>query len=145
MKPLILKEFFIFNDPEGKNQMNINHVALLISNIKKGREFYSHILGLEEIKRPPFPIQGIWYQLGSSQLHLMLIENLKKPQCHPDNVTVQPHFAISVSSENYQAIIKKLSLSKIAVTEEPRLLHANTWQAFFYDDDGNMIEITTTR
>ncbi|MBI2792380.1 MAG: VOC family protein [Gammaproteobacteria bacterium] len=128
-----------------KNFTKINHLALLISDLEKGREFYGKILGLEEIERPSYHIQGIWYQLGDSQLHLMLLEDLKQPQCHPENVTVQPHFAFSVSVGDYQEIIGKLSLSEINVVEESRDLRPDTWQAFFYDYDGNMIEIIATQ
>lgn len=35
----------------------INYLGLLISDLKKGREFYGNVLGLEEIERPSYNIQ----------------------------------------------------------------------------------------
>lgn len=60
-------------------------------------------------------------------------------------MTVQPHFAFSVSIRNYQEIIRNLSLSGINVVEESRDLRQDIWQAFFYDYDGNMLEIIATK
>jgi glyoxylase I family protein len=123
----------------------INHIALLISDLDKTRIFYGDILGLEEIERPVFRTQGIWYQLGECQLHLMLIPNMVLPQSHPENRTVQPHFAMSVLAAEYRAIVDKLILADLEVVEE-RAFRINTEvrQAFFYDPNGNMIEIIAT-
>lgn len=125
------------------NFSKINHLSLLTSDLEKGREFYGKILGLEEIERPAYNIQGIWYQLGESQLHLMLLQQgLKTPQCHPEDKTVQPHFALSVNISDYQEIVRKLSILGCEVIEDKlEQLQTEIWQAFFYDYDGNMIEI----
>lgn len=125
--------------------LTISHIAILISDLDKARAFYTDILGLEEIERPAFRIPGIWYQLGSSQLHLMLLPKMRRPESHHDNITVQPHFALSVTITEYKLILEKLFLSHIHVTEDKSVnFTTETWQAFFQDDDGNMIEIITT-
>src|SRR5688500_20066686 len=34
--------------------------------------FYSEVLGLEQVERPPFDFGGAWYQLGAHTLHLIV-------------------------------------------------------------------------
>lgn len=125
-----------------KNASKINHIGLLISDLDKARAFYSNILGLIELDRPVFRTQGIWYQLGECQLHLMFVPNMIRPQFHPENRTVQAHFSVDVSILEYLNILNKLTLSDIEIIEEKSIrVNTEVWQAFFYDPDGNMIEI----
>lgn len=98
---------------------HLSHIALLVTNLEKARSFYSDILGLEEIARPPFLIKGIWYSLGDFELHLMLYEQATQPQVHPLNETVQPHFAISISESQMTIILKKLKDHNIPLIAEP--------------------------
>lgn len=123
--------------------IRINHIALLISDLEKGRDFYGRILQLQELKRPDFYIPGIWYQLGDSQLHLMLLEGLKNPQSHPNNITVQPHFSLYVSMADYHHITGNLITAGVECVEEVPDLMAGSLQAFFFDYDANMIELVT--
>ncbi len=129
-----------------KKSGKINHIGLLISDLDKARVFYGNVLDLEEIERPVFEIQGIWYQLGEHELHLMLMPNMPRPPFHPKNKTVQAHFSINVHMSEYREMVDKLSLSKFEVIEEQSFRdNIEIWQAFFYDPDGNMIEILASK
>lgn len=125
------------------SSIRINHIALLISDLEKGRAFYGGILNLTELKRPDFTIPGIWYQLGDSQLHLMLLKELRNPQSHTENITVQPHFSLYVSVDDYHSIKKSLLSSQVEFVEELPDLMTGSLQAFFFDFDANMIELIT--
>lgn len=48
----------------------IHHVSLPVTDLDRSKAFYTRILGLREIDRPPFDFPGCWYQLGDRQLHL---------------------------------------------------------------------------
>ncbi len=50
----------------------IHHVSLLVTDLARSKQFYSEILGLTEIARPPFDFPGAWYQVGDRQLHLIV-------------------------------------------------------------------------
>jgi glyoxylase I family protein len=54
---------------------SIHHVSLPVADLARSKQFYQEILGLTEIKRPPFDFPGAWYQLGDRQLHLILHSN----------------------------------------------------------------------
>ena len=76
---------------------SIHHVSLPITNPERSRQFYSEILGLTEITRLPFDFDGVWYQVGDRQLHLIVHNEStfreKKPVDSRDI-----HFAIRVNS-----------------------------------------------
>lgn len=123
-----------------KISVKINHIAILVKNLDKARQFYGTILKLEEIKRPDFFINGAWYKLGDSELHLMLCEDFPFPHVHSLSETVQPHFALSMHTTDFNEITKYLIKSGIQFIEMEKSLDGIT-QAFFYDYDRNMIEI----
>jgi catechol-2,3-dioxygenase len=45
----------------------IHHVSLGVTDLEISRRFYSQILGLEELTRPPFDFPGAWFSAGASQ------------------------------------------------------------------------------
>ncbi|MEX1030105.1 MAG: VOC family protein [Paenibacillaceae bacterium] len=51
----------------------LQHVALVVQDLEKERHFYEEILGFQVSKdRPDFDFDGIWYHMGSSELHLVV-------------------------------------------------------------------------
>ena len=50
------------------SSVKINHIAILIKDLAKARNFYGNILGLEEIQRPEYFIEGLWYKMGDAGL-----------------------------------------------------------------------------
>lgn len=60
----------VFPDP-ALDVETIHHVSLPVSDLERSRHFYTGVLGLREIARPPFSFAGAWYQVGDRQLHLI--------------------------------------------------------------------------
>jgi len=50
---------------------DLHHVSIPVTDAERSRKFYKSILGLEEIERPNFGFPGVWFRLGSRQLHLI--------------------------------------------------------------------------
>lgn len=50
---------------------HIHHVSLAVRDLEIAKKFYSGLLGMQEIERPPFRSTGTWYAIGSQQLHLL--------------------------------------------------------------------------
>lgn len=49
----------------------LHHVSLPIDDIENSRKFYGEFLKLKEIERPDFDFEGVWYQIGEGELHLI--------------------------------------------------------------------------
>lgn len=108
----------------------IDHCSVLITDVARSRRFYSEILGLTEINSPrTFDFVVVWYQLGDTQLHLLL-----KPEA--DSISPR-HFALRVPDA--QAARAHFARHGIATRETTPIPGADR---FFIDDpDGNRIEI----
>lgn len=113
----------------------------MAKDLKTTKTFYTELLNLEEMDRPDFFIKGLWYKLGESQLHLMLCEDTPRPHIHPLNETVQPHFAIALTNEDFNSTIERLKSAAISFIGDVETNSFGVKQIFFYDPDNNMIEI----
>lgn len=119
----------------------MNHLAIFVRALDKARLFYGEILGLTEINRPSFFIQGIWYDLGTCELHLMLHEAAIIPTPHPLAATVQPHFSLLTQKNTVGTIVERASQHGLALIAEPTKSSTGLVQLFLYDFDKNMIEL----
>lgn len=62
--------------------MRLNHIGLTVTDLDRAKHVYSNILAFKEIERPVFLIPGLWYCVGSFQLHLMLFDKPKQHHYH---------------------------------------------------------------
>jgi catechol 2,3-dioxygenase-like lactoylglutathione lyase family enzyme len=53
----------------------LHHVAVPVSDLERSKAFYTDVLGLKEIPRPPFSFDGAWYEVGNRQLHLIVTKD----------------------------------------------------------------------
>jgi len=108
----------------------IDHVSVLVTDLRRSRYFYGEVLGLREIAKPTtFDFEVLWFDLGSQQLHL-----LKKPA--PDTGSPR-HFALRVTDvPGARAHFRKHGIDTQETTPIPKC------DRFFVSDpDGNRIEI----
>jgi catechol 2,3-dioxygenase-like lactoylglutathione lyase family enzyme len=65
----------------------LNHIQICIpfGAEERAREFYAHVLGLEEIEKPDAlkPNGGLWFQAADIQLHIGAEEAQGKSKRHP--------------------------------------------------------------
>jgi catechol 2,3-dioxygenase-like lactoylglutathione lyase family enzyme len=115
------------------------HVSITVTDVTKAREFYSGVLGLQEIDRPAFNFPGIWYSLGGDlQLHIILNDGLVRPAVERETIEARyPHFALWTDDCDATAErIHGLGLTCRDVFSGPTGLR----QVFVKDPDGNMVE-----
>jgi catechol 2,3-dioxygenase-like lactoylglutathione lyase family enzyme len=115
----------------------LNHVSITVTDVAKAREFYTGVLGLEEIPRPAFDFPGIWYGLGNGlSLHIILNDELVRPAVERETILARyGHFALW--TEDADATAKRIEgLSRAGTSCPPTGLR----QVFVKDPDGNMVE-----
>jgi glyoxylase I family protein len=80
--------------------MNIHtllHATLLVGDLQKARAFYEQILGFNvSTKRPSMSFDGVWYELGMQQLHLMQLPSPEAGLQRPQNGGRDRHLAFAV-------------------------------------------------
>ncbi len=111
------------------------HVSLLVSDLAAAREFYEGVLGLVPAERPELGFDGVWYDIGAQQIHLLVVPN-------PDSVTGRPehggrdrHVALGV--ENLDAVKRRLEQAGIPYT----MSRSGRPALFCRDPDGNAVEL----
>jgi catechol 2,3-dioxygenase-like lactoylglutathione lyase family enzyme len=69
--------------------LRLQHAAVTvpIEGLEQARDFYSNVLGLREVPRPPelHDRPGIWYSFGNTELHIQTRRNVpaEKGDRHP--------------------------------------------------------------
>ncbi|MGV7117381.1 VOC family protein [Paenibacillus kyungheensis] len=115
----------------------IHHMSLAVRDIKRSRVFYSDVLQLKEIERPPFDSVGIWYAIGEQQLHL--IQQPQGETLREGNIdSTDGHLAIWVRS--YRQTLEWLDQQNVFYEARPHSL-AGFAQIYILDPDHNIIEL----
>ncbi|WP_411345059.1 VOC family protein [Paenibacillus sp. WLX1005] len=117
----------------------IHHASLAVRDIEVSRQFYSDVLQLQEIQRPPFDSVGIWYALGSQQLHL--IQQPQGETLRNGGIdSTDGHVAIWVGS--YRGTLEWLDAQGVYYEARPNSV-AGFAQIYILDPDRNIIELDT--
>jgi catechol 2,3-dioxygenase-like lactoylglutathione lyase family enzyme len=114
----------------GLDVQQVDHVSVIITDLERSRHFYRDLLGLKEIARPrTFDFVVLWFQLGDTQLHLLLKDK-------PDSISPR-HFALRVADA--QAARTYFRQHHVALQETTPIPGADRF--FIADPDGNRIEV----
>jgi lactoylglutathione lyase len=121
---------------KGVKILELNHVAVLVKDVEKSCEFYSNVLGLEQIPRPAFDFPGAWYRLGTEQeLHIIGGRTEPTPLFDRGN-----HFALRTKDlGRWQEHLKRLGIE----FRGPKPRPDGAMQIFLRDGDGHLIELFT--
>lgn len=125
---------------------SLNHVALLVSDVERSRQFYVRVLELEEAQRPAtFAFPGAWLRKGSIELHLIgEVETGRAAQVHVGYSRDEyargygSHLAFEV--DDLDETIRHLRGENVEVAGGPRDRGDGVQQLYICDPDGYMIE-----
>lgn len=118
----------------------ILHASFLVADPARSRGFYEGVLGLApDPRRPDLGYDGVWYTLGTQQIHLLVLPN-------PDPVTGRPahggrdrHVALAV--DDLAALKARLDAARV-----PYAMSRSGRPALFCrDPDGNALEFIEVR
>ena len=110
----------------------LDHVQLCIptGEEEKAREFYTKVLGLEEIEKPDAlkPNGGLWFQMADIQLHIGVEDVQGKSKRHP-----------AFEVEGLEQIREYLRENRVQIKEETPVPGLNRFS--FFDPFDNRIEL----
>ncbi|MCF7688700.1 MAG: VOC family protein [Cephaloticoccus sp.] len=121
------------NAPKEYTVVELNHVALDVSDVAVSTVFYRDVIGLPELPRPAFDFPGAWFRLGVLQ-ELHLIGNRDRAVGERSG-----HFALLV--DNIDAVATRLRAAGVTF-RGPKPRPDGAQQVFIADPDGNVIEFT---
>ncbi|GLU08880.1 hypothetical protein SLE2022_257640 [Rubroshorea leprosula] len=129
----------------------LNHISRESLDIRRLANFYKEVFGFEEIESPNFGFHVIWLNLpGSFAMHL--IERLPEtklpespysaasPVVDPSHLPRCHHVCFSVS--NFDSFLQSLK-DKGIETFQKALPNGKVRQVFFFDPDGNGLEVAS--
>ena len=126
----------------------LQHINLVVSDLKRSVDFYADILAMQLVKRPPFKFGGAWFQLPNGQ-HLHLVEkndmtplNYQLPKRKEDTVLPCIHFAFRLDHDRFHQLTAKtmLALAEDRYIDQP--FGVPIRQCYVLDPDGHMFEFT---
>ncbi len=118
--------------------LELNHVALHVTDVEKSSDFYRRVLLLCPMPRPAFKFPGAWFRLGQSQ-ELHLIGERSLPVISNDRGT---HFALRIDDmDAWEAHLKQVGVNYLPRRTRPD----GAWQIYVSDPDGHVIELCDTR
>ncbi|MGP4069506.1 VOC family protein [Halobacillus sp. B29] len=116
----------------------IHHVSLLVTDIERAKHFYGEVLGFEESsKRPDFGFPGAWYQVGETQVHLIVHSEGETLRGTTEIDSRDGHFAVRV--RDIEAFLERMEAYDVEMLNKPH--NKTDWhQVYICDPDGNVIE-----
>lgn len=129
--------------PVSVNVKQIDHVTLVVSNLAASRHFYVDILGMRVVSRPDFSFDGLWFQAGSTLIHLIL----EHPASGPAGNVIPPGSTVSrtrhLAFEVEQALDAQATLDAwgIEIISGPKSRLDGAMQLCILDPDRYVIEL----
>ena len=121
-------------------QIKVNHIAVHVSELQASKEFYTSILGLNEIEEPFKDGLHAWFSIGAgSALHIIEAPNT------PKEISKVNHLCFSM--ENMDAFIQRLKDTNYPFESWPgekgkvTIRVDGIRQIYIQDPDGTWIEI----
>jgi predicted enzyme related to lactoylglutathione lyase len=112
----------------------IEHVAIIVSDVERAKQFYGQVLGLTEVPRPrTFDFPGAWYRNGPTDLHI-----ISRPQADTES---RRHVAFYVA--DLQAAARVLQAHGYPVLWENMKIDGLD-RFFTHDPDKNRIEMMSS-
>ena len=122
-----------------------DHITLVVADLDASRAFYVDLIGMEEVPRPDFGFPGLWFQLGTAQIHLNIASEAAGRPGQGDMGAKSPpqgvHFAFSV--DDCDVAVGQFRDLGIAIEAGPRSRPDGARQTYVRDPDGYLVEVTS--
>jgi len=116
--------------------VNLLHASFLVADLARARVFYEQVLGLKPSDaRPEMSFTGIWYDIGSAQIHLICLPNPDPVEGRPAHGGRDRHTALGV--HGWTVLRQRLDAAGLTYS----LSQSGRSALFVRDPDGNALEL----
>ncbi|HZU35517.1 MAG TPA: DUF1805 domain-containing protein [Gemmataceae bacterium] len=121
----------------------IDHVTLVVKDLERSRRFYVDVLGMQEVPRPAFSFAGLWFQAGSTQIHLILEFAKSGPAGNlvPEHQRSSRSHHVAFLVQDATAAVELLSARDVPILSGPQPRPDGYVQVFVTDPDGHIVEL----
>jgi catechol 2,3-dioxygenase-like lactoylglutathione lyase family enzyme len=125
----------------------IDHVTFVVQDLEISRAFYEGVLGMECVPRPAFSFPGLWFQAGTTQIHLIL----QHPESGPagasraDGLAISRTHHVAFEVDEAKPAIQRLNELGVPIVSGPKFRPDGPTQFYVLDPDGNLIELFAIR
>jgi glyoxylase I family protein len=114
------------------------HASLLVADVARSRAFYEGVIGLAPSPaRPEMSFDGVWYDIGGAQIHLICQPNPDPVMGRPEHGGRDRHTALGV--KDWEGLREQLDAAGLAYT----LSKSGRRALFVRDPDGNALELVS--
>ena len=123
------------------NILGIDHVAFNVRDLAKAVEFYTKVIGLKITEREPSK-PGVEYFLdcGPSLIGIIQAKDMSISHQFEHEGLGANHFSFRVHANDFDRMIKNLEDHVVAIEFAKK--REKSWSLYFYDLDGNKLEVT---
>lgn len=122
---------------------SLDHVTLVVNDLNASRRFYVDVLGMRPVPRPAFSFDGLWFQAGRTQIHLILQFAESGPAGNLLPAALRgsrtQHFAFFV--RDAAAAAARLRALNVSILSGPKPRPDGYLQVFVTDPDGHVVEL----
>ncbi len=127
--------------------LRLDHAALLVRDRNRSREFYEHVLGMEEVESHG----NCWLRSGEAYLHLLQIydkdfpHTLNEGAYSPKELSMGHMSHVAFEVEDMATLQRHLVAQNVAVVCGPRPRLGGGEQLYITDPDGYVVELFTAQ
>jgi catechol 2,3-dioxygenase-like lactoylglutathione lyase family enzyme len=122
-----------------------DHVTIICADLEATRRFYGGVLGMTEVARPAFKFPGLWFQVGSVQIHATQASAEAGQAGWGDRgnsiVSRGHHFAFAV--DDVTKALERVAAHGVQIASPLQQRPDGFKQAYLYDPDGHLVEIVS--
>lgn len=111
------------------------HATLLVTHLEAAQNFYEAVLGLKPVERD-LSFAGVWYQIGTVQLHLIVVDKVMGDRVNHHKWGRNRHLAFAVA--NLDDMKRHIETCGCTV----QMSASGRAALFVSDPDDNLIELT---
>ena len=127
----------------GLRVRSIDHATFVVKDLGCSRRFYVDVLGMDEVPRPAFSFDGLWFQAGATQIHLILEYAGSSPAGNllPEDQRHSRTQHLAFLVDDAAATVRWLRQQGVNVLSEAKRRPDGYMQVFVTDPDGHVIEL----
>ncbi len=122
--------------------VGIDHVAINVADIDKAVEFYTKVMCLKVTEREPSkPGMEYFLDCGPSLIGIIQAKDFKSKHSFAEEGLGANHFSFRIHAKDFEPMIKRLEDHGVHIEFAKK--REKSWSLYFYDLDGNKLEVTS--